>query len=90
MTLSQAGKKNLTLKKPFIWLHWILVAAQGTFSVVGGLLSALACGLSCPQGCGVLVPQPGVEPGSPALEGRFLATEPPEKSLTFRFRASYL
>ena len=29
-------------------------------------------GLSCPTACGILVPQPGIKPASPALEGRFL------------------
>ena len=33
--------------------------------------------LSCPAACGILVPQPGIEPGSRALEGGFLTTEPP-------------
>ena len=27
--------------------------------------------------CGILVPRPGIEPTSPALEGGFSATEPP-------------
>ena len=30
----------------------------------------VACGLSCPAACGILVPQPGIKPMSPALEGR--------------------
>ena len=30
--------------------------------------------LRCSEACGILVPQPGVEPTSPALEGRFLTT----------------
>ena len=30
--------------------------------------------LSCPVACGILVPQPGIEPKSPALQGRFLTT----------------
>ena len=30
---------------------------------------------------GILVPQPGIEPTSPALEGGFLTTGPPEKFL---------
>ena len=38
-------------------------------------------GLSCPAACGILVPRPGIEPMSPALEGRFLTTGPPGKSL---------
>ena len=36
-------------------------------------------GLSCPVACGILVPQPGIEPTSPTLEGRFLITGPPGK-----------
>ena len=31
---------------------------------------------------GILVPRPGIEPKSPALEGRFLTTGPPGKSLS--------
>ena len=42
---------------------------------------AVACRLSFPTACGILVPQPGIEPTSPALEGRFLTTGPPGKSL---------
>ena len=40
-----------------------------------------ACGLSCPTACRILVPQPGVEPKSPVLQGRFLTTRLPEKPL---------
>ena len=32
--------------------------------------------------CGVLAPQPGIEPEPPALEGEVLTTGPPEKSPT--------
>ena len=32
--------------------------------------------------CGILVPQPGIRLASPELEGRFLTTGPPGKSLT--------
>ena len=39
-----------------------------------------ACGLSCPVACGMLVPWPGMESTSPALEGEFLTTGPPGKS----------
>jgi len=42
---------------------------------VSGLL------LAAPGACGILVPQPGMKLGSPALGGRFLTTGPPEKSL---------
>ena len=40
-------------------------------------------GLSCPAACGILVPRPGIEPASPALEGGFLTTGPPGKSPMF-------
>ena len=40
----------------------------------------VACGLSCPTACGILVPGPGLEPASPALEGGFSSTGPPGKS----------
>ena len=38
-------------------------------------------GLGCSTACGILVPQSGIEPASPALKGRFLTTGPPGKSL---------
>ena len=37
-------------------------------------------GLSCPSACGILVPQPGIEPASSALQGGFLTTGSPGKS----------
>ena len=41
-----------------------------------------SCGTRCcPVACGILVPQPRIEPVSPALEGRFLTTGLPGKSL---------
>ena len=80
----------------FTWLHQVLVAACGLFVAACGLLSSCgtqapehvgsvvaACGLSCPTACGILVPQPGIEPASRALEGGFLTTGPPGKSLLF-------
>ena len=33
--------------------------------------------------CGILVPQSGIEPMTPALQGRFLTTGPPGKSIHF-------
>ena len=45
----------------------------------------VARGLSCPLAHGILVPQPAIEPGSPALEAGFLTTGPPGKSLKFTF-----
>ena len=40
----------------------------------------MASELSCPAACGILVPRPGIEPTSPALQGEFLATGPPGRS----------
>ena len=36
-----------------------------------------ACGLRCSAACGILVPQPGIEPISLALQSEFLTTAPP-------------
>ena len=38
---------------------------------------AAVCGLSCSAACGSLVPWPGIEPASPALQGGFLINGPP-------------
>ena len=48
------------------WLHWVLVAALGIFAAV--------CGSNYSMAYGIVVPQPGIEPMSLALEGRFLIT----------------
>ena len=40
----------------------------------------MAQGLSCPMACGIYVPQPGIEPMSPALKGGFLTTGAPGNS----------
>ena len=45
----------------------------------------LVVGLSCHVACGILVPGPGVEPTSPALEGGFLITGPPRKSFNISY-----
>ena len=44
-----------------------------------GLVVA-AHGLSCSTAYGILVPQPGIEPTFPGLQGGFLTTGPPGKS----------
>ena len=47
----------------------------------------VAHGLSCPAARGILVPQPGIEPATPALEGGFLTIGPPGKSpILFNFQ----
>ena len=62
------------------WLHPVWVAAHGI--VCWGVRFSLAVvrRLSCPAACGILVPQPGLEPASPALQDGFLTTGPPGKS----------
>ena len=66
-----------------------LVAACGLLSGCGaqapGHADSRALRLSCPVACGILVPRPGIEPASPALEGGFLITRAPAKSLTILF-----
>ena len=49
---------------------------------------AAAPRLSCSAACGILVPQPGIEPTSPALQDRFFTTGPQEKSHLFYFKIS--
>ena len=41
----------------------------------------VALRLSCSEAYGILLPQPGIEPASPALQGGFLTTGPSGKSL---------
>ena len=38
------------------------------------------CGLSCSAACGILLPQPGIKPMFPELQGRFLNPGPPGMS----------
>ena len=52
----------------FIWLQQVLVCRLNVR------------GLSCPSAYGILVPQPRIEPASPALEGGFPTTETHGKS----------
>ena len=66
----------VTFKKKFVWLPQVLVAAHGLFWHV-----VMACWLIFPTACGVLVLQPGIQPVSPALKGRFSTPEPLGKSL---------
>ena len=69
----------------FFWLPWVFVLVCRLFllAVCRLLLSwspgSRACGLSscsiwasCPEACGILVPQPELEPMSLALDGGFL------------------
>ena len=42
-----------------------------------GAVAFSVCRLSCAAACRILVPQPGIKPTSPALQGRFSTTGPP-------------
>ena len=53
-------------------------------AAVCGLLPSCGVQVSLPPAYGVLVPWPGINAESPALEGRFLTTGPPGKSLAIR------
>ena len=57
----------------FYWLCWVFTAVWR--------LSSSCVSPPYPPAWGIIVPQPGMEPTSPALEGRFLTTGPPGKSL---------
>ena len=57
--------------------HASLAAARAPECTGSGVV---ACGLTCHAVCGILVPWPGIEPMSFALEGRFLTIGPPGKS----------
>ena len=80
----------------FTWLHQVSVATCGVFFA---LYRIFPCGAQtpwCPSGsvvtarwlhCSsahrILVPPPGIEPGSPVFQSGFLTTGPPWKSLFF-------
>ena len=55
-----------------------VVAARGIWST-GSVV--VVCSLRCSEACGIV--QPGIEPVSPALTGRFFTTEPPGKPSCF-------
>ena len=42
----------------------------------------VVCGISRSMACGILIPQPGIEPVYPALQGGILTAGPPGKSLS--------
>ena len=69
---SAAVMHRLTAVGSLVAEHWAL----GEASVVA------AHRLSCSEACGIFL-EPGIEPMSPALPGRFLTTRPPGKPLIF-------
>ena len=88
-----ADTGSCILKYVFIWLCQVLGAALRTFSVSGTILHCgtwtlklwlsgsvvVTCELSRASACRILVPQTGIKPMFPALQGRFLTTGPPGK-----------
>ena len=56
----------------FVEAHGLSSYATWAFIVAAGWFC-------CSVACGILVSQPGIEPTSPALQGRFLTTAPPGK-----------
>ena len=60
-----------------VWLSWVF--SYDTWWCAGS--GAVVCGLSCCKASGILVPQPGIKHVSPGLQGGFLTTGPPGKSL---------
>ena len=64
---------------------WALFCGTRALSLRHASSVVVACGLCCPLACGILVPQPGIEPRSPALEGGFFTTGPPGKSVKVLF-----
>ena len=72
----------------FIWQYLVLVALCGVFAASCGIFPlqcmkslVVAHRLSCFEVCGILVPQSGIKPASPVLEGGFLTAGPQGKSL---------
>ena len=73
----------------------VLVAVRGFLSSCGAqtpehMGSVVAAQrLSCPPACGTLVPQPGIEQASPALQDGFSTTGIPGKFLEIIFKLQY-
>ena len=61
------------------------IAVQGLYNCSAQSSVVLVPRFHWPAICGISVPGPGIEPASPALEGRFLTTGPPGKSLESSF-----
>ena len=66
-----------------------LLSSCGTWApdLVGSVV--VAHRLSCHVACRILVPQPGIKPVSPVLEGGFLIAGQPGKSLYYIFFSNY-
>ena len=88
LTLSFEKTLNTYTSPRFLQKLFIYLAASGLgcimwyLSLEGTDFLVVVPGLSCSAACGILVPRSGIEPMSPALQGRFLTTGPPVKSLS--------
>ena len=86
---SGTGETEFWFRSPYSMLIFILLINSATLSlscVMQDLsfqhtdLVVTVHVLSCSIACGILVPQPGIKPSSPALQDRFLTSGPPGKS----------
>ena len=75
---------TLNFNSIYFWLRWVLVAACRMFCCRACGHKWMCCE-SCPAACGILVPQSGIQPVSPALVAEFLTTGPPGKSFKSAF-----
>ena len=68
-------------------LEWVAVAFSNTFlkNLFIYFIYLATSDASCGKACGILVPQPGTEPASLALQGGLLTTGPPGKSCMLTF-----
>ena len=62
----------------YFYYYYVFGCTESPCAAQASLFAALW--LSCPKARGILVPPPEMECQSPALEGRFLTTEPPGKT----------
>ena len=78
-----------------VFLHLLIYMAEsglscGTWDLLLQLMDSLvaALRLSCSMTCGILVPQQGIKPVSPALQGRLLTSGPLGKSPEYLLNAT--
>ena len=72
----------------FSFLNLLLLLGCTGSSLQHGLALVAAHRHNCSEACGILVPWLGIKPTFPALEGRFLTTGQPKKSLDQDFLTS--
>ena len=78
-----------------VWLCRVFVVVSSLISSCGtwglehtGSVVALGA-FGCLMACGILVPQPGIKPVSPALEDVFLTTGPPGNCLSTSLNVAF-